>query len=98
MSPADGPNSLGNSPAAAFDAEAVAAAAMAKDPGLDRDLALQLAAEAWNELRDIGALDAPEVARRLLAKHPRAGATPATQVASAAVEVCRASAVDPAAG
>jgi hypothetical protein len=81
-----------------YDTDAVAAAAMSKDPGLDRELALQLAGEAWDELQDIGALDAPEVARRLLARHPRAGATPAAQVASAAVEVCRASAVDPAAG
>lgn len=82
----------------AYDADAVATAAMSKDPSLDHELAMQLAREAWDELRDVGTLDAPEVARRLLARHRDAGATPATQVASAAVEMCRASAVDPAAG
>ena len=42
------------------------------------------------DLREIGELDAPEVARRLLADHPAAGASPAAVVAKAAVDFCEA--------
>ena len=45
-------------------------------------------------LRVIGELDAPEVARRLMADHPDAGATPAAVVAKAAVDFCEAYGVD----
>ena len=72
-----------------YDEQLVAERARAHDPGLPAELALELAVLAWDHLRAVGELDAPEVARRLLADHRSAGATPATVVARAAVEHCR---------
>ena len=64
----------------------VAAAARRADPGLPEETAQLLAGEARGHLQDAGELDAPEVARRLLAEHPEAGASAAAVVARAAVE------------
>jgi hypothetical protein len=69
----------------AFDVEAVARAAMSKDPGLDSGLALRMAREAGEILAGEPALDAPELSRRLLAASPETGATPANCVATAAI-------------
>jgi hypothetical protein len=77
-----------------YDEAAVAALARGQDPGLPADLALELAVLAWDHLRAAGELNAPEVARRLLADQPDAGATPAAVVARAAVEFCRQHAVE----
>lgn len=71
-----------------YDADWVAAAARSKDPGLPEETSRELAVYAWEHLRAIGDLDAPEVARRLMADHPDAGATPAAVVAKAAVDFC----------
>lgn len=83
-------------PQGSYDADWVAAAARSKDPGLPEETARELAVYAWEHLREMRELDAPELARRLLADHVVAGATPATVVARAAVEFCEAYAVDPA--
>jgi hypothetical protein len=71
-----------------YDAESVAAAARSADPGLPEETARELAVYAWEHLRAVGELDAPEVARRLMADHQAAGATPAAVVAKAAVDFC----------
>lgn len=68
-----------------YDAELVAALARSADPGLPEALARELAVLAEEHLRELGALDAPELARRLLADAPEAGATAAAVVARAAV-------------
>ena len=81
-----GPEQLGSG---TYDAAWVAAQARASDPGLPEETARELALYAGEHLREIGALDAPEVARRLLADHPQAGASPAAVVAKAAVDYCR---------
>lgn len=72
-----------------YDAEWVASAARQKDPGLPEETARELAVYAWDHLRSAGELDAPEIARRLLADHGKAGATAANVVATAAVDFCR---------
>ena len=77
-------------PQGTYDADWVAATARSKDPGLPEETARELAVYAWEHLRAVGELDAPEVARRLMADHPSAGATPANVVARAAVEFCEA--------
>ena len=77
-------------PQGSYDADWVAATARSKDPGLPEATARELAVYAWEHLRAVGALDAPEVARRLLADHPTAGASPAAVVAKAAVDFCEA--------
>ena len=82
-------------PQGSYDAAWVAAAARSHDPGLPEGTALELAEYAWEHLRAIHELDAPEVARRLLAEHPQAGASPAAVVAKAAVDFCRAYDVTP---
>jgi hypothetical protein len=46
-------------------------------------------------LRAVHELDAPEVARRLMADHPTAGATAVNVVAKAAVDFCAAYDVQP---
>ncbi len=92
MSTIGGPEQLGSG---TYDAAWVAAQARASDPGLPEETARELALYAGEHLREIGALDAPEVARRLLADHPQAGATPATVVAKAAVDYCRQHHVQP---
>jgi len=82
-------------PQGSYDADWVAAAARSQDPGLPEELARELAEYAWEHLRAMHELDAPEVARRLLAEHPRAGASPAAIVAKAAVDFCEAYRVVP---
>ncbi len=82
-------------PQGSYDAAWVAQSARSADPGLPEALAHELAAAAWGHLRAVGELDAPEVARRLLADNPQTGASPAAVVARAAVEFCRAYQVDP---
>lgn len=82
-------------PLGTYDADWVAAAARSQDPGLPEGLSVELAAQAWEHLRSTGSLDAPELARRLLAGNPQTGATPATVVAKAAVDFCRAYGVTP---
>ena len=72
-----------------YDPERVAAAARAADPGLPEETARELAIYAWEHLREIRELDAPAVARRLLADHRVAGATAAAVVAKAAVDFCQ---------
>ena len=75
-------------PQGSYDASWVAATARSADPGLPEETARELAVYAWEHLRAVGELDAPEVARRLMADHPDAGATPAAVVAKAAVDFC----------
>ena len=77
-------------PQGSYDADWVAATARSKDPGLPEGMARELATSAWDHLRTVGELDAPEVARRLMAAHPSVGATPANVVARSAVEFCEA--------
>jgi hypothetical protein len=92
----DGPAAYGEGervfgpPQGSYDADWVAASARSKDPGLPEDTARELAVHAWDHLREIGELDAPEVARRLMADGVAGGATPAAVVARAAVEFCEA--------
>lgn len=81
-------------PQGSYDADWVAATARTADPGLPEETARELAVYAWEHLREIGELDAPQVARRLMADHPDAGATPAAVVAKAAVDFCEAYGVD----
>ncbi|MBW3639153.1 MAG: hypothetical protein KY451_04785 [Actinobacteria bacterium] len=92
MSTIGGPEQLGSG---TYDAAWVAAQARASDPGLPEETARELALYAGEHLRALGELDAPEVARRLLADHPQAGATPANVVAKAAVDYCRQHHVQP---
>ena len=75
-------------PQGSYDADWVAAAARSKDPGLPEETARELAVRAWEHLRAVGELDAPEVARRLMAEGVAGGASPAAVVARAAVEFC----------
>jgi hypothetical protein len=76
-------------PQGVYDADWVAASARTADPGLPEETACMLAGQAWEHLRSTGELDAPEVARRLLADNRQSGATAANVVAVAAVEFCR---------
>lgn len=76
-----------------YDPEWVASNARTADPGLPEETARELAVYAGEHLRAIGELDAPEVARRLLADHSAAGATAANVVAKAAVDFCAANGV-----
>ena len=80
---------------ASYDAERGAAAARAHDPGLPEETALDLAAHAEEHLRAMDSLDAPELARRLLAGHSAAGATPAAVVAKAALDCCTEHGISP---
>lgn len=82
-------------PQGSYDADWVAASARSADPGLPEEMARELAVYAWEHLRALRELDAPEVARRLMADHPGAGATPAAVVAKAAVDFCEAYGVTP---
>ena len=81
-------------PQGSYDVDWVAASARTADPGLPEETACQLARQAWEHLRAIGELDAPEVARRLLVDNRAQGATAANVVAVAAVEFCTAYRVD----
>lgn len=82
-------------PPGTYDADWVANSARTADPGLPEALARELAVYAWDHLRAIHELDAPEVARRLLAENRTAGATAANVVAKAAVDFCAAYDVQP---
>jgi hypothetical protein len=68
-----------------FDVEAVARLAMSKDPGLPSGLALRLAREAGEILRQRPDTEAPDLSRQLLVGSPETGATPANCVATAAI-------------
>lgn len=81
-------------PEPSYDPDRVAAAARAADPGLPEDDAARLAREAWQHLREAGADDPAEIARRLMAHSPT-GATPANVIAKAAVDHCAALGIDP---
>ena len=78
-----------------YDPERVAAAAMAHDPGLPEEDAARLAREAWQHLREVGADDPPEIARRLMARASTTGATPANVIAKAACDHCQELGIDP---
>ena len=82
-------------PQGSYDADWVANSARTADPGLPEEMARELAVYAWDHLRAIHELDAPEVARRLMADHSSAGATAANVVAKAAVDFCEAYGVTP---
>lgn len=90
-----GGESGGGSPPGGYDPGWVAATARSADPGLPEETARELAIYAGEHLREITRLDAPEVARRLLAEHRTAGATAAAVVAKAAVDFCEAYGVQP---
>lgn len=68
-----------------YEAGVVAAAARQRDPGLPEDTAALLAERALALLQEQPQLDAPALARALMAGAPDLGATPCTVVASAAV-------------
>ena len=101
MSPSSGDEAYGEGerligpPQGTYDADWVANTARTADPGLPEEVARELAVHAWEHLRAVGELDAPEVARRLLAEHPASGATAANVVAKAAVDFCAAYEVQP---
>lgn len=101
MSPSSGDEAYGEGerligpPQGTYDADWVANTARTADPGLPEETARELAVHAWEHLRELGELDAPEVARRLLAEHPATGATAANVVAKAAVDFCAAYEVSP---
>lgn len=76
-------------------AERIALRARAADPGIPEDLGAELAERASALLADVDG-DAPELARRLMAAVPRAGATPCAVTARAAVEVAGMTAEGPA--
>lgn len=82
-------------PQGTYDADWVASSARQADPGLPHETAVLLARDAWLHLRQAGATDPTEIARRLLADHRQAGATAANVVAVAAVQFCAAYQVDP---
>ncbi len=82
-------------PQGSYDADWVAVTARTADPGLPEETARELAVYAWEHLREVKELDAPEIARRLLGDHPAAGATAANVVAKAAVDFCQAYDVTP---
>lgn len=79
----------------AYAADRVAAAARAQDPGLPEETARELAVYAWEHLVALHELDAPAVARRLMADHPHVGASPAAVVAKAAVDFCEQHGITP---
>jgi hypothetical protein len=68
-----------------FDVDVVVGMARGQDPGLPDHLARELAVLAEEELGTMAEPDVSELARRLLAKGPDGGATPAAVVARAAV-------------
>lgn len=78
-----------------YDPDWVASSAQQADPGLPQETAQRLAHRAWQHLRDAGATDPAEIARRLLAEDKAAGATAANVVAVAAVQFCAVYDVDP---
>ena len=72
-------------------AERIVLRAMSRDPGLEEGLArrfTELVLEYFGaDVDPVAADDAPELARRLMASEPEWGASPATVVAAAAVDV-----------
>ena len=92
MSPDDGPDEQVDAdfgpPHGRYDTDWVAQTARTADPSLDEATARDLAGDAWQHLRQVKEFDAPEIARRLLADHPDAGASAANFVAKAAVDFC----------
>ncbi len=96
MTDSDGPGQSGYgeteqvfaSPGRNYDAEWVASQARAQDPGLPEEVAREMSVAAQQHLQAMGKLDAPELARRLLADRPCLGASPAAVVAKAAVDFC----------
>lgn len=78
-----------------FDVAWVSATACAADPSLDPELAEGLARQAWDHLVAIGALDGPELSRRLLSDHDRVGASETNAVATAAVAFCESADLQP---
>lgn len=78
-----------------YDPDWVANAARQADPGLPEDEAARLAREAWQHLREAGADDAAEIARRLMAGPNATGATPSNVIAKAAVDFCNERGIDP---
>lgn len=76
-------------PSGTYDAAWVASEARAADPALSEETARELAVYAWDHLREMKELDAPELARRLFLEHKQAGASAANFVAKAAVDFCR---------
>jgi len=89
-SPPEGRSQAGRPRRSASEGDWVAASARRQDPGLPTETALLLAQESLDHLRVLRELDAPELARRLMADHDTTGATAANMVATAAVEFCRA--------
>lgn len=88
--PPDEPGVPASQPVAgSFDPDWVASAARQQDPGLPPETADLLAGQAWARLHEIGELDAPALARSLLAANPGVGATPCNAVATAAVAFCQ---------
>jgi hypothetical protein len=75
-------------PRGSYDPEWVAQQARVADPSLPEETARELAVYAYEHLREVKRLDAPEIARRLIADHPDAGVTAANVVAKAAVDLC----------
>ena len=73
----------------AHDPVAVAAAARQRDPGLPPETADLLAQQAVGLLQAGQELDAPALARELLATNRDVGATAANMVATAAVSIAR---------
>lgn len=72
-------------PAPGYDARQVATAARMQDPGLPPESAELLARQAGALLTEAGVMDAPELARRLLADNRDLGASAVNVVAVAAV-------------
>lgn len=68
------------------DLDALVTGALAHDPGLPPETARLLGAEALRHVQ-AGVVDPPELARLLLADHPRSGASAAAVVARAACAV-----------
>ena len=83
---------LPTSSSSALDPVAIAAAARQRDPGLPPETAELLARQAGDLLQAGQGMDAPALARELLAANMDVGATAANMVATAAVSVAARSA------
>lgn len=79
-----------------WDVPAIAAGARLQDPGLPPETAELLAAQVERLLAEIGELDAPALARALMAANSHVGATAANVVATAAVGYCDRHGITPA--
>lgn len=85
MSTTAGADSSRGTTRSGFDPELVVRAAVQQMPGLDWNVATELA-EAARRVAGLDDVDAPELARRLLADAPRLDASAANAVAVAAVD------------